>query len=163
MMRRWLPHPVTSCVLLVAWLLLNRSADAGHVLLGALLAVAIPLAVRRFFHRPVRLRRPRAAVRLALVVLWDIVRANVNVARLVLGPPARLRPVFVEVPLDVEHPIAVALLASIVTMTPGTVSCDPSTDRRRILVHALDVDDPDRLAREIKSRYERPLQEIFAC
>jgi len=150
-------------VLLVAWLLLNRSVDAGHVLLGALLAVVIPLAVRRFFQRPVRLRRPRAAVRLALVVLWDIVLANVSVARLVLGPSARLRPAFVEVALDVEHPVAVALLASIVTMTPGTVSCDPSRDRRRILVHALDVDDPDRLAREIKSRYERPLLEIFAC
>ena len=67
------------------------------------------------------------------------------------------------VALDTRIDDAVALLASIITMTPGTVSCDVRIDERRILVHALDVDDPDRTIQLIKSRYERPLQEIFEC
>jgi len=162
-MSRWLPHPVASVVLAVAWLVLLNSVSAGHVLLGAALGVAIPLYTRRFVEQPTRLRRPATIVRLAATVLWDIVVANVSVARLVLGPTGRIRPRFIAVPLDLEHPNAVALLASIITMTPGTVSCDVSTEERRILVHALDVEDPDEVVRQIKSRYERPLQEIFAC
>lgn len=162
-MSRWLPHPLASAVLVVAWLALWNDVSTGHVLLGAALAVAIPLYTHRLADRPARLRRPVAVVRLAVKVLWDIVVANVSVARLVLGPIDRLRPRFIAVPLDVAHPNAVALLASIITMTPGTVSCDVRIDERRILVHALDVDDPDRTIQLIKSRYERPLQEIFEC
>ena len=162
-MSRWLPHPVASAILVVAWLALWNGVDAGHVLLGVALAVAIPLYTRRFMDQPTQLRRPGAVARLAATVLWDIVVANVSVARLVLGPIGRLRPRFIAVPLDVAHPNAVALLASIITMTPGTVSCDVRIDERRILVHALDVDDPDQMIHLIKSRYERPLQEIFEC
>jgi len=162
-MSRWLPYPLASSILAVAWLVIVPRVTVGHVLLAIALAVAIPLYTRRLMDQPVRLHRPGAVVRLAFVVLWDIVVANLNVARLVLGPIARLRPRFVVVPLDVTHPNAVALLASIVTMTPGTVSCDVRAEERRILVHALDVDDPDRMVRQIKSRYERPLKEIFEC
>jgi len=162
-MSRWLPYPFLSSILFVAWLVLAMQLSVGHALLGAALAVAIPLFTRRFVDRPVRLRRPIVAVRLVLTVLWDIVVANVDVARLVLGAIGRLRPRFIVVPLDVTHPNAIALLASIVTMTPGTVSCDVRVAERRILVHALDAGDPDALIRLIKTRYERPLGEIFAC
>ena len=64
-------------------------------------------------------------------------------------------------PLDVEHPYAIALFASIITMTPGTVSAEVSASRREILVHVLDLDDPDALVAGMKSRYEAPLAEIF--
>jgi multicomponent K+:H+ antiporter subunit E len=163
-MRRWLPHPLMSAVLAVVWLLLTEPS-LPHLLLAVLLAVAIPLLVHRFLDQgPARVRGWRGLTRaagFALVVLWDIVVANVAVARLVLGPPARLRPAFVEVPVELEQPLALTLLASIVTMTPGTVSAQFSADRRRLLVHVLDTDDPARLAAHIKARYERPLGGIF--
>jgi multicomponent K+:H+ antiporter subunit E len=89
--------------------------------------------------------------------------ANVAVARLVLGPQAWLRPAFVEVPLDTQHPQVAALLAMIVTMTPGTVSADIDDRRTRLLVHVLDTGDAAGVARTIKARYERPLREIFGC
>jgi multicomponent K+:H+ antiporter subunit E len=162
-MSRWLPNPLVTSILFGAWVVLVTRPSVGHALLGAALAVALPLLTRRFVDRPIRLRRPGAAALLALTVLWDIVVANIDVARLVLGPIGRLRPRFVTVPLDVAHPNAIALLASIITMTPGTVSCDVRVAERRILVHALDVDDPDALVRQIKSRYEQPLGEIFRC
>lgn len=162
-MSRWLPHPLATTILSVAWLVLLNGISVAHVLLGVMLGVAIPLYTRRFAEQPTRLRRPGTVVRLAATVLWDIVVANLSVARLVLGPIGRIRPRFIVVPLDLEHPNAAALLASIITMTPGTVSCDVSVEGRRIIVHALDVDDPDQVVRQIKSRYERPLQEIFAC
>jgi multicomponent K+:H+ antiporter subunit E len=47
--RRWLPHPVTSGILLVVWLLLNHTLSPGHMVLGAILAVLIPMFTQRFF------------------------------------------------------------------------------------------------------------------
>jgi multicomponent K+:H+ antiporter subunit E len=97
------------------------------------------------------------------VVTYDIVLANIAVARLILGSPTKLRPLFVEFPLDLTQPMSISLLASIITMTPGTVSADLSEDSKLLLIHALDCDDPARLIGEIKHRYEKPLMEIFGC
>jgi multicomponent K+:H+ antiporter subunit E len=100
-------------------------------------------------------------VRLAAVVLWDIVTSNLNVARIVLDPTADPQPAWVPVKLDTTHPTAIALFATIITTTPGTVSCVVDELRGEILVHALDCDDPAGAAEQMKARYERPLREIF--
>ncbi|MGO4329580.1 Na+/H+ antiporter subunit E [Cupriavidus sp. 2TAF22] len=164
MARRLFPHPWLSLVLLAAWLLLSNSASPASWVLGALLGWAIALRVgQRLWLRPVRLARPGLLLRLAGHVLIDIVVANVEVAMLVLGPVARLRPTFIVVPLDVEHELALAMLISIVSLSPGTLCAELSDDRRRLLVHVLDLDDEAALAALIKSRYEAPLREIFAC
>ena len=55
------------------------------------------------------------------------------------------------------------MLASVVSLTPGTVSADIDAERRHLLVHALSVADTEALVREIKARYEAPIKEIFAC
>ena len=163
-MSRLLPQPLISAMLAAGWLLLS-GVSAAHVLLALAMAVALPLITRRFVGEPMGRargwRRLWRAARFTLLVTWDIVVANVAVARLVLGPPGRLRPAFVSVPVALEQPLAVTLLASIVTMTPGTVSAELSGDRRRLLVHVLDADDPAALAEQIRARYERPLVEIF--
>jgi len=162
-MRRVFPLPGTSAVVAAAWLLLV-GLSAGKILLAAVLAIAVPLFTRRFMETTVRFRgrgAALAAARLALIVAWDIVSANVSVAVLVLGPPGRLRPAFVEVPLEPAQPFALALLASIISITPGTVSAHFSEDRRRLLVHVLHTDDPAGVVAGIKSRYEPPLLEIF--
>jgi len=91
------------------------------------------------------------------------VTANLAVARRVLGPIGRLRPAFVEVPLDTTQPDAVALLASIITMTPGTLAAEIDEARARIIVHVLDLEDAAALVAQIKRRYELPLKEIFGC
>jgi multicomponent K+:H+ antiporter subunit E len=161
--RRWLPHPIASFFVLIVWLGLHSSVAALHLVSGLLLAVVIPRLLSRALDDPVMIRRPRVALGLAAVVLWDIVVANLAVARRVLGPLARLKPGFIEVPIGLRHPDAVALLASIIAITPGTVVADIDDERTRILVHVLDLDDPARLIAEIKERYERPLKEIFGC
>ncbi|WP_372719867.1 Na+/H+ antiporter subunit E [Immundisolibacter sp.] len=160
-MRRLLPAPLLSAALLVVWLLLNNTLAPGQILLGALLALVLPLLTDRLRPERAHLRRPVLAARLLLRVLWDIVLANFEVARRILGPEAALRPRFVWLPLDIRDPWGIAVLAGIITLTPGTVSSDLTADRRYLLVHALDVDDPAALVAAIKQRYERPLMEIL--
>lgn len=162
-MKRALPHPLLSLVLFALWLVISSSIALAHVALAGLLAVVLPLLLRRWWNGAVVVARPWTALRLALVVAWDIVVANVIVARLVLGAMDRPRPAFVEVPLDTRHPYVTTLLASIISMVPGAVTVDIDDARTRILVHALDVDEPARLVAEIKQRYEQPLKEIFRC
>jgi multicomponent K+:H+ antiporter subunit E len=162
-MRRLLPHPLLSVLLLACWLLLNNSLAPGHVVLGAFIAVAIPFFTRRFWPDPLVLRRPLKIVEYALVVLGDVVVASLQVAALILGPRSRLAPAFVRVPLDVRTDFAAAVLASTVTLTPGTVSVEieDGPDGRVLIVHALRCLDPAALVRDIKFRYERRLREIL--
>ena len=162
-LRVLLPHPLLSLLLLLFWLLLNNRVSAGHLVLGSLLAVLIPLFTRRFWPESARVRRPWLALRLSGRVFWDIVVANLRVAWLVLGPSKAVRPRFVRVPLDVRGEVAVTVLASVISLTPGTVSADIDAERHYLLVHALSEEDPAELIRQIKSRYEGPIKEIFAC
>jgi multicomponent K+:H+ antiporter subunit E len=163
-LKRLFPHPWLSVVLLLTWLLLMNDVSAGNVVLGAVLGLAISFAIGEgLWLAPVRFGRPRVLLRLALHVLADIVVANVEVALLVLGPTSRLRPAFIEVPLDSTHEIALTALISIVSLSPGTLCAELSDDRTRLHVHVLDLADEAALVALIKSRYEAPLMEIFSC
>lgn len=161
--RRGLPHPLLSLCLLLVWLLLVNDLGLGHWLLGALLGWLIPLLTQLFWIAPPRIHRPLKLLPFFLRVLGDIVVANLQVARLVLGPIGRLRPAFVEIPLLLEDELALTMLASVISLTPGTVSADLSDDRKTLLVHSLDVADEAALVHQIKARYEVPLLEVFAC
>lgn len=160
-MKGRLPHPALSLVLAVVWLLLQQSIAPAHLLGAAVLALGLPWLLHGFIGDAVRPRSLGCIVRLGGVVLWDIVMSNIAVARLVLNPLSDPRPAWVPVPLEAEHPSAITLLATIITMTPGTVSCVVDERERLILVHALDCSDPADMAAQIKRRYEQPLRCIF--
>lgn len=162
-MKAWLPYPVLSLLLFVVWLLLVAEISVAHVLLALFLAWGIPMLCRPFLKDLPPVKHVFAALRLVALVTYDIVVANVAVARLVLGPTARLKPAFVQVPLTLTQPMSISLLASIITMTPGTVSSDLSQDNKVLIVHALDCSDPEALVADIQQRYEKPLLEIFGC
>jgi multicomponent K+:H+ antiporter subunit E len=161
--RRWLPHPLASVSLWAVWLLANNTLAPAHLLLGAFLGIAIPLLLHRVWPEALRFRRPLVFARLLAVVIYDILVANVTVARLILGPRSRLHPGFFRVPLAVRNPYAVSALASVITLTPGTVSVDLSSDRTSLVVHALDARDEAAIVAEIKARYETPIKEILEC
>lgn len=160
-MKRILPYPLRSLLLLVSWLILNQTLHPAHWLLGALLGVALPLAFSALTPRVTTLRRTGLALALLGVFLKDIVVANFEVARRILGPESAIRPRFVWVPLGITNPQGIAVLAAMVTMTPGTLSVDITTDRRWLLVHAFNADDEAALIADLQQRYERPLREIF--
>lgn len=96
-----------------------------------------------------------AALFLLVFFLWELVVANLRVAAAVLGPSSLVRPGIVAVPLDVTSDAGIALLANLITLTPGTLSLDVSADRRTLYVHCLAVDDPEATVRSIKDGFER--------
>lgn len=160
---RLLPMPMHSLLLLLVWLLLNNTVAPGHLVLGAFLALVIPLLTSGMQDPQPSLHKPLTTIRYILMVLGDIVVANFEVALLVLGPAKNLNPAFIAIPLDIEHELPITLLASTVSLTPGTVSAEISEDKKWLYVHVLNLTDKDELIALIKHRYERPLREIFAC
>lgn len=162
-LKRWFPHFALSLFMLVLWLLLVNEFNAGQVVLGSFLAWLIPYATREFWPESVTLHKPLLALKLIAIILWDIVVANGVLALRILGSRQKLQPAFMTVPLDITGDFAITLLASTISLTPGTVSADLSTDRRSLLVHVLHVDDIDTSVAELKQRYEAPLMEIFKC
>jgi multicomponent K+:H+ antiporter subunit E len=161
MSRRLLPHPLLSLLLVTLWLLLVNDLSFGHLLLGALLGWGVPLYTARFWPEKVHIYRPVALLRFLLVVLYDIVVANIAVARLVLGPVRDIRPAFIEMPLELHSEVGISLLANTISLTPGTVSTYVSRDRRTLVIHSLHTHDRDEIIATIRQRYETPLKEIF--
>lgn len=158
---RCLAHPVLSLLLAATWLLLQQSLGVANIITAVVLGLGVPRLVHGFLSTGVVPRAWLTVLRFSGVVLYDIVMSNIAVARLVLLPGARPRPAWVVVPLTLRHPTAITLLATVITTTPGTVSCVVDEELHFILVHALDCDDPAAMAAQMKERYEQPLREIF--
>ncbi|WP_435104597.1 Na+/H+ antiporter subunit E [Arhodomonas sp. AD133] len=163
-MAKILHHPLLSLFVLLVWLLLANSLGAGAFLVGAILAVLVPLITKRFWADHPHLYRPAVLLRLVPLVLADIVTANIAVAWITLTRSNRsLRPTFLRIPLQIHDPHGTVMLASIITLTPGTVSAQFSADRRTLYVHMLDCDDEAEAIEQIRTRYERPLKELLEC
>lgn len=160
---RWLlPHPFLTLLLAVVWVLLQNNVSAGMVVFAIILGIIIPLLTSIWWPDRPRGLHVGKFISYALIVLWDILVANVQVAWIVLTKPnSKLKPAWVIVPLELRQPEAITILAGTITLTPGTVSADLSNEGHSLLVHALDADDPDAVRDEIKSRYEARLLEIF--
>ena len=161
-MKRLLPSPLLSAGLLVLWILLMESASANTLALGAVLAIFWPAVTASLRPAPVRVRKPLVMARLFARVVGDMLRANVHVAHTILtGRRRDIHSGFVRVPLDLEDPNGLAVLAMIITFTPGTAWVQRSPDGRTLLIHVLTLADQPELVRSIKADYERPLMEIF--
>ena len=163
MLRKLLPHPGLTVLLILTWLMLVNEFKWGSLVFATLLGIILPLMTAAYWPNRPLIRNWPAAVEYVLIVLWDIVRSNITVAMIVLfRPAAKLNPLWVTVPLDVTSPEAITVLAGTITMTPGTVTADLSADGRSLLIHCLDATDADAVRDDIKSRYEARLKRIFA-
>ncbi|SDF83377.1 Na+/H+ antiporter subunit E [Sulfitobacter delicatus] len=160
---RWLfPHPFLTILLSAVWILLQNELSAGMLVFGLILGIVIPILTARWWTDRPQGIRPLRMIAYVLLVIWDIIVANVQVAWIILTKSnASMKPAWVVIPLDLREPEAISILAGTITLTPGTVSADLSDCGRYLLVHALDAEDPDAVRDDIKDRYERRLKEIF--
>ena len=161
MIRRWLPYPILSALLGLIWLLLNQSLAPGTILLGALLGIVLA-RVFGLLHPPKAHLRNYPLFGLLLVrVVFDIFRSNIAVACIVLRRERRMRSGFVAIPLALTDRHGLAVLACIITSTPGTIWVSYDSAANILLIHVLDLVDEQGWVDTIKQRYERLLLEIF--
>lgn len=161
-MKRWLPSPWLTLGIFFGWLLLNNSLSPGQVLLGLAVAIVMPLLMAPLRPTPGPLRHWGKLAMLILRVGRDVWRSAFDVARGVarIGrrPP---RGTFVVVPLELRDTHALAALAMITTVVPGTVWSELAPDRSALLLHVFDLADEATFIAHFKNDYELPLKEIF--
>lgn len=156
-----IPHPLLSLALLLMWLLLN-DFTLGHLVLGSVVAVFGGWAMASLRPDKPKMKKWYLLPKLFLIVLVDIIRSNAAVALLMLSGKRRKQTSgFITVPLEIEHPTALAIMAVILTSTPGSAWLAYDERRKTVLIHVLDLIDEEQWVANIKRRYERLLLEII--
>lgn len=160
-MRRLLPHPVLAATLLTLWLVLHQSAGLGHIVLGGIIAIVVSIAASAVITEPVRARRPFKILKFVVVAGIDIIVSNIAVMLVLFSPRPNPASGFVEMKLELTDTFGLAILACIITATPGSAWLEYDRDHNTVLIHVFDLDDADEWAKTIKGRYETLLLEIF--
>lgn len=160
-MRTWFPYPLLSTGLFLMWLLLNQSVAPGSILLGIVVSTGLAWVALKLQPRRSHLGRWWRLPGFGLAVVADIARSNLAVALIILRARRRpSRPGFMTVDLDLEDENALALLACIVTATPGTACLEFDRRSKALLLHVLDIENEELWRRTVK-HYEAELKEIF--
>jgi multicomponent K+:H+ antiporter subunit E len=160
-MRRLLPHPVLAGILLLFWLVLQQSAGLGHILLGGAIAIVVSMAASAVITEPVSLRRPYKLIQLVVVAGVDIIRSNIAVMLVLFNPRPKPTAGFLEMRLKLTNTFGLAILACLITATPGSAWLEYDRERNTVLIHVFDLVDPDEWVETIRNRYETLLMEIF--
>lgn len=160
-MRRLLPHPLVAALLLAFWLGMQQSAGLGHVLLGGAIAIAASHLVSLVATDRVKIRNPHRLVQLVAVAGLDIVRSNLAVLLVLLTPRPSPKAGFVRMKLELTSPTGLAVLACIITATPGSAWLEYDRVHNTVLIHVFDLVDETEWVETIRARYENLLLEIF--
>lgn len=155
------PYPLLVISLTLMWLLLN-GLTIGHLLLGAIVSIFASWGMAALRPNKPRLKKWHLLPKLFAIVMYDIIRSNIAVARVILkGRSKGHHSGFVNLPLELHDPTALAILAVIVTSTPGSAWLEYDSSRNTVLIHVLDLIDEDQWRGLIKNRYEKLLLEVF--
>lgn len=161
LLRKLVPSPWLSALLLVVWLVLARATGAADIAVGLLLALGVPMLLPRLRIPIARVRHPLVIIRYVLTVAHDVVQSNVAVGWDLLRWNRRPACAFVVVPLDLREPVGLAVLSMVTTIVPGTVWSELALDRSAMLLHVWHAPDEEGFVARFKARYEQPLREIF--
>lgn len=157
-----LPYPLLTISLVLMWLLLN-GFTLGHLILGTMVAVFASWAMASLRPDKPKLRKWYLLPKLFFIVFFDIIRSNIAVAWLILRGRSKARNSgFLTIPLEIEDRTALAILAVVLTSTPGSAWLEYDSYDRTILMHVLDLADEAAWIDTVKNRYEKLLMEIFA-
>lgn len=155
------PYPLLIVALTVMWLMLN-SFSLGHLVLGAVIALIAAQGMALLRPSKPYIKRWDVVVRLTAIVFYDVVRSNIAVARIILQGKRRERKSgFLTIPLELRDHMGLAILAIIMTSTPGTAWLDYNSVRGTLLIHVFDLVDEQEWLDLVRNRYERMLREIF--
>ncbi|MEO0495914.1 MAG: Na+/H+ antiporter subunit E [Pseudomonadota bacterium] len=148
-------------LLAVAWGFVSGSFSVVNLLLGFALGSAALWLIRGQVATEGYFTRSRRIISLFLLFLRELFMSAWSVAVLVCKPDMKLAPGIFAYPLQVDRDFEITLLANMITLTPGTLSVDVSTDRSTLFIHALDASNPDAARRDIAEGFERKIMEAF--
>jgi multicomponent Na+:H+ antiporter subunit E len=148
-------------LLAVAWTLLTGHISAENFIEGLIIGYIILWISRSAFGASKYFRKIPKAISFFFYFLKELIVANIKVAYDIITPTDYMKPGIIAIPLDAETDFEITLLANLITLTPGTLSLDVSSDKKVLYLHALYVDDPEKFKLEIKNELEKKLLEVL--
>ncbi|MBX3372833.1 MAG: Na+/H+ antiporter subunit E [Phycisphaeraceae bacterium] len=152
---------VWNILLAFIWALTVGPFTPANVMVGFLLGYAALAIAWRDTDRVSYGRKVGQVLRFSLYVLWELLKANIVVARHTLAPLSTMRPAIVAVPLEPMNDIELTVLMNFITLTPGTLSLNVSADRRTLFIHFMHIDDEAASIRDVKNGFERRVMELL--
>ena len=152
---------LTNILLALAWMAFNGEFTGENFIVGYVLGFLVLWLVETRFGRTRYSMKMLRIINFTAFFLWELTIANFRVAQSVILPNRFMSPGVVAIPLSVTSPNEISLLANLITLTPGTLSLDVSTDRRTLYVHAMHVYNLDEFRSGIKNGFEKRVQEVF--
>ena len=149
-------------IMALIWAAVTGSFSSLNILFGFLLGafalwlVREPFGTDRYFRKLIKLAG------LFWLFVYELVLSAVKVARLALRRDcSTMVPGFISYPLTVDRDTEITLLANLITLTPGTLSVDVSDDRKTLYIHAIDIDDIEKMRDDIATGFERKIMEAL--
>ncbi|MCF8217677.1 MAG: Na+/H+ antiporter subunit E [Bacteroidales bacterium] len=152
-------------IILIFWLLITFSLSLSNIIVGAAVALLTTLLFGKYsLESNVKIIQPQRYfwfIVYLFIFLWEVIKANFDVAYRVIHPALPIKPGIVRVPLEIKSDIARTMLANSITMTPGTITMDIVGDE--IFVHWIYVqsDNPEVYAEKVSGRFEKYIKKIF--
>jgi multicomponent Na+:H+ antiporter subunit E len=148
-------------LLAFVWAAVTGRFNLSNVVVGIVLGYAVLFVAQPLMGPSNYFRRIHHAIAFAFFYVWQLVLANLRVASDVMTPGARARPGVLAIPLEAKSDAEITMLANLITLTPGSVSLDVSSDRRFLYLHAMYIDDVDQYREDVKTSFERRVLEVL--
>jgi multicomponent Na+:H+ antiporter subunit E len=142
------------------WAGVTGSLTVPNLLFGLLLGLAALWLVREE-DRDRGTIRLVPTLRLGWLFVVELLKSGWRVAKIAVRPTLNLRPAVIAYPLGLTRDFEIAILANLITLTPGTLSVDVSGDRRTLYIHCVDVDDTEAVVADIRQGFEARIREAF--
>lgn len=151
---------VLNVILAITWMFLNGDWSFTGLIVGYGIGLILVIAMRRFFTQRLYIDRVWACIKLLFLFIKELILSNIAVIRQVLRPKLNIRPGIIDMRTELTSDLEITLLTSLITLTPGTLSLEVSEDQRTIYIHAMDIEDAEQLAQDIKLSFERAIMEV---
>jgi multicomponent Na+:H+ antiporter subunit E len=148
-------------LLMLVWVALTGSFVVGNFIFGFALSFGVMWLIRRRDQPSQYFVRLINVIGFILYFLYELTKANLQVALDVLKPRFSMRPGIIKIPLHAKTDLEITLLANMISLTPGSLIIDVSDDKKVLYVHAIDIHDRDEYVRKIKTGFERRLLEVM--
>lgn len=148
-------------LLAVVWSAATGEFSLANLVIGFVLGYLVLALVGRIIGASTYLRRVRAGVGFAGFIVVEVVKSNLRIARDIVTRGKWMRAAIIAYPLEAETDEEITLLANLISLTPGTLALDVSTDRSVLYIHTLYFRDRESFNLEIREGFERRVLELL--
>jgi len=148
-------------LLAFVWVALTGKFLVSNFLFGFALSYCLLWTLTRDAEGSKYFNRIPRMISFVFYFLYELLKANLQVAFDVATPRFYMKPGIVRIPLSAETDLEITLLANLISLTPGSLSLDVSDDRKVLYVHAMYIHDKDEYIARVKSGFERRLLDIL--